>query len=790
MNRFFYSPIIVFIILLGFNALTLKAETNVLQEQTVRGKVIDQDSKTPIIGANVIIVGSNPIMGASTDLDGNFRITNVPVGRITLQVTYLGYEPQMLSNLLVGSGKELVLTIEIAESVVALADITVTAQGNKQEALNEMATVSAKVFTVEETKRYAGSFNDPARMVSNFAGVAANPSGENDIVVRGNSPRGILWRLEGIDMPNPNHFANEGYSGGPINALNSAMLANSDFFSGAFAPEYGNAYSGVFDMKLRSGNNEKREYSFSAGALGFDGTVEGPFKPGYGGSYLVNYRYSSLALLDNLGLVNFYGVPKYQDVSFKFNLPTAKAGNFTLFGLGGKSSIDQKDFAENNEDYLQRQAVFTANLGVMGLIHTYQLSDNTYLRSSVSASGTQNQTDYHDRNDNAQMYLRYHDNFINNRLQASTQINTKIDARNRIKGGITYTQMAYNTFAEYDNLGYGNYTPSIDADGQAGLVQAYFNWKFRATEQLTFVTGVHYLHFLLNQNRSVEPRLGFEYNVNPQQAFTFGFGIHSKTENLAIYNVSVETTDNTYTRPNHNLGLAKAMHIVGGYKHQFSQNLHLKAEVYYQHLYNVAVENNPTSPYVLNNDNGGYPEKALIDKGEGRNYGLELTLERFYANRFYFLGTLSVYDSKFTALDNVLRNSAYNGKLTANVLAGKEFPIGQRGKNRSIAVNTKLSVMGGNYYTPVDYQASLDANTEVLDMTQYMSKRGDNVFKADLAVSYRRDRPRTTHEFKIDIQNITNNQATVFEYYDSSEKAIESLKQWSIFPNIIYTIEF
>ena len=131
---------------------------------------------------------------------------------------------------------------------------------------------------MKKRKRYAGAIDDPARMVSAFAGVNGNAEGDNDIVVRGNSPRGILWRLEGVEIPNPNHFASEGATGGPINALNSNMLGNSDFYTGAFAPEYGNALSGVFDMKLRNGNNEQREYSATLSVLGTDLTAEGPFK--------------------------------------------------------------------------------------------------------------------------------------------------------------------------------------------------------------------------------------------------------------------------------------------------------------------------------------------------------------------------------------------------------------------------------------------------------------------------------------------------------------------------------
>lgn len=758
--------------------------------QTVRGTIIDQDAKIPIIGANVIVINSNPIMGASTDIDGNFRIENVPVGRITLQVTYLGYEKKILPNIMVGSGKEVVLNIELVESIVKLDDITVKAQKRKQEALNEMATVSAKVFTVEETKRYAGSFNDPARMVANFAGVVGNPVGENEIIVRGNSPKGILWRLEGVEIPNPNHFANEGGSGGPINALNSAMLANSDFFSGAFAPEYGNAYSGVFDMKLRTGNNEKREYSFSAGALGIDGTVEGPFKKGYGGSYLLNYRYSSLAILDDLGLVEFYGVPKYQDLSFKVLLPTQRAGNFELFGLGGKSNILQKDLDETNNDSLIAQGDWNSELGVLGFIHTLQLNNKTYLKNTLSGSATQNGGDYITRNNEGELFVNYREKNTHTTLRLSSLINHKINAKHRLKAGLTYSHLRFNLFAEFDRYGDGTYVPDLNSNDKAGLVQGFVNWKYRVNDDLTLISGVHYMQLMLNNSFSVEPRLGIEYRLNPQQALTFGAGLHSKILSLATYMAEVETHDGLLHKPNKDLELSKALHGVVGYKHQFTKHLHLKTEVYYQHLYDVPVENDPESSFVLFNYNSGWTNKPLNNKGTGRNYGLEFTLERFYHNQFYFLGTASVYNSLFTAMDGLERSSSYNGNYTFNVLVGKEFSVGHPDKNRTIAINGKATLIGGGRYTPIDLEQSNTLNEEVLNMDEYLNRRGDNVFKADISLSYRRDREKTTHEFKIDLQNITNHQAVVGEYYNERQDVVEEYYQWAFFPNVIYTIQF
>ena len=261
LNKFGFSLIIL------LSLLSLMSVDGIGQQitQTVKGTITDQDSNFPVIGANVIVEGSDPIKGASTDIDGNFKITDLPLGRITLVITSIGYEDQWVPNIVVGAGKEVVINFTVKESIETLSEVVIKAKENKSDVLNEMTLVSARTFSVEETKRYAGTFNDPARMVANFAGIQSNAEGSNHIVVRGNSPNNVQWRLEGIEIPNPNHFAEEGSSGGAINVLNSAMLSNSDFHTGAFTPEYGNVTAGVFDMKMRTGNNEQREYAISAG---------------------------------------------------------------------------------------------------------------------------------------------------------------------------------------------------------------------------------------------------------------------------------------------------------------------------------------------------------------------------------------------------------------------------------------------------------------------------------------------------------------------------------------------
>ena len=290
--------------------------------QTVRGKVIDTDTKSGLPGANIILVNSTPLIGTTTDVNGNFILENVPVGRQSLQVSFMGFKSVIVPEILVSSGKQTVLNIELEEEVLQAKEVEIKATVDKNEPINAMAMVSARSFSIDESRRYAGSVDDPMRAVSNFAGVASNPNvNSNEIVIRGNSPKGLLWRVDGMDIPNPNHFAYVGSSGGATTMFSSQVLSNSDFYTSAFPAEFGNALSGVFDMRFRNGNNEKHEFAFQVGIQGLDIAAEGPFIKGKPASFLFNYRYSILSFLQFIYPDMKNSIPAYQDLSFKVNIP-------------------------------------------------------------------------------------------------------------------------------------------------------------------------------------------------------------------------------------------------------------------------------------------------------------------------------------------------------------------------------------------------------------------------------------------------------------------------------------
>ena len=385
----------VLFVLLIINT-NLQAQNSITQ--TIRGRIIDQETETPLIGALVMV--ENLDKGGSTNAMGEFIIENVPIGRQSLTVTYLGYEDQTISNLNLISGKETVLTINMVEKAFESGEVVVIAsEQGKAEALNEMATVSTRQFRTEETQRYAGGRGDVSRMAMNFAGVSGANDSRNDIVIRGNSPLGLLWRIEGIDVPNPNHFGGFGSTGGPVSMLNNNVLANSDFSTGAFNAEYGNANSGVFDLKLRNGNNKKYEFLGQMGFNGIELGAEGPINKENNSSFLANYRYSTLALFDLIGIsFGYVGIPQYQDLSFKINMPKSALGNISIFGVGGISSIDMlaKDREEGELNLNGNQDLTNGtNMGVIGLTHRYVIDKKSFTKLTLSGTVKEEKTIIH-----------------------------------------------------------------------------------------------------------------------------------------------------------------------------------------------------------------------------------------------------------------------------------------------------------------------------------------------------------------------------------------------------------
>lgn len=757
--------------------------------QTIRGRMVDTDTKAPLPGATILIMNSDPVIGTTTDMDGYYELPKVPVGKVDVLVRFLGYEEQIIPGVVVSSGKEVQLNLELREAFEQMDVVDVTPDKRSKEELTEMSLVSSTTFSVEEASRAPGTFHDPARMASTFAGVATDPQGNNDIIVRGNSPKGIQWRLDGIEIPNPNHFADEGATGGAINALNSDMLSNSNFYTGAFAPEFGNAYSGIMDLELRTGNKAKHEFSLTASTLGLEASAEGPFQKGKRGSYLVNYRYSTLTLLDKMGILSFGGVPQYQDGIFKIHLPTKNAGVFSIFGMGAYSKI--LDQTEDEDGLVYDKFSFQSFMGVVGVKHAYPISTSTFISTDYSFSINGNINDGEEREDEESAYYAYYsDNMKRYTNAANIALTHKFNARHVLKAGVGYRLYSFNYRSAWPNDGETDLVTRLDEKGNASLLNAYVSWKYRITRNLQMVSGVHYQQFLMNNAFTIEPRISARWQVTEKQSLFAGVGMHSKLEPLTSYYSIVYNGAGEATYPNKELKFMKAVHYVLGYEFNFLPDFRIKTELYYQQLFHVPVENDPTSSYALLNSSGYFSDVELVNEGTGRNYGLELTLEKFFTKQYYFTFTTSLYESKYTALDNVERDTRFNGNFSINAIGGKEFNVGKKEKHRLIGMTARVTFSGKNHYTPVLLAESVDAGYQVLDTDNPYSAAGDYFFKLNMGIYYKRDLKRVSHSVKIDVENLTNYQAKIGEYYNSRTGKIENLTQLSILPELRYTLNF
>lgn len=766
--------------------------------QTVRGRVVDELSNQPIPGANVIIPGSDPLIGASTDPDGRFKIERVPVGRHTFQVTFLGYLPKVLSSLSVDAGKEVVLDIMLSESVTELESVVVTADLNKARPINEMALVSAQSFSVEETSRYAGSFNDPARMATSYAGVVGSQDdAENSIIVRGNSPRGLLWRLEGMEVPNPNHFASDGSSNGAISMLNSNVMTNSDFLTGAFPAEYGNAFSGVFDMKMRNGNNEKREYAIQAGLLGLDASLEGPFKRKEGknlanASYLINYRYSTLTMLEALGL-DIAGdggqVPAFQDLAFKFNIPTAKAGTFSLYGLGGASDSEDDNTAFRNGETIVLAEREEYKMGLAGLNHVINVGQNSFLETGLSYS----QYDYDYLFENLfedEIFVEDTESYSNSNIRISTTLNTKFSARHSTKFGVIYTLNRYNLNSEGF---FNNREPSYAANekGDFGMYQAFVSHKLRLSNELTLTGGFHYLRMDLAGQDSFEPRFGLRWQFKPNQSLSFGFGMHSRKEETSLYFTEVLNETNPQNRTNRNLDLAKARHFVVGYDNRLGKNLNLKVEAYYQDLYNIPIAAQAGSDYSSLNQNDAFQRFYLINEGTGENYGVELTLEKFLSQGYFFLLTGTLYESNYQTLTGVKYNTRYNGRYNFNMVGGREIQLGSASKKKTLNIGMEAVFGGGARVREIDLAASIARGETVFTADTPFGRQLKDYTRLDFQVALKTNKKGITHELKLDVQNLTGRSNLIGERFSASTGQIEqSSFTGELIPVLSYKITF
>jgi hypothetical protein len=754
---------------------------------TLNGLVLDAATGIPLPGATVVLLYSDPLLGTSTASDGTFTLARIPVGRRTFRASYIGFEPFDFREIMVTSGKDVLLTFRLKESVQVGEEIVVSPPTQKERAINDMALVSVRQISMEEASRFAGGFDDPARLASAMAG-AAGGMGQNSISVRGNAPKNILWRLEGVEIDNPSHFANiTSFGGGGITALSAQLVANSDFYTGAFPAEYGNVVAGIFDIRMREGNRNRRSYTLQVGGIGLDASAEGPFDQSKG-TYLANYRYSTLALLTPVLPEDAAGT-RYQDLSFKFRWQDAKLGTFSLWGLGAADISGQTaDKSVNTWRYNQdrEEGDTRQGMGAIGLSHALITGKNAVLENRLTYSG--NYIDWNlNRLDSA---LVFHPQSVvqqqTRKLTLQSTLNLRL-ASGSWQTGVILNRRFYDvTLAEAPATSQP-LVYAADASGHLDHVQAFTQFRRALAPNLEAVTGAHSQYNAMSGELTFEPRAGLRWTARPDIAFNLGFGRHSQLEMPGIY--ALQTVENgVTTQPNRNLRMTKADHFVLGAEWKTTPVWRLRLEPYFQMLTDVPTAQNGTFT-TLNLERDWFITAPLTNRGKARNLGIDFTAERFLQNNWYFLATGSLFRSRFTAGGDRWFPTRFDKGYVANVLGGYEWNLRGESK-RFLSLNGRLNFMGGNRISAVDETASAAAGDVVYDASSPFSSRAPRIFYADASMVLRTNHRGYATLFTIQLNNALAAKEWYGHRWNLAQQRVETHQELLMVPNISWKIEW
>jgi len=770
---------------------------------------MDAQANYPLPGATIIVLGSDPIQGTSTDINGEFTLENIAVGRQNLTVRFIGYKSLTVPNVLVTSGKEVVLELKLEESVEQLEEVVITAKGKKDLPNNELAKVSARTFSLEEVTRFSGGRNDVARLASSFAGVSAPNDSRNDIVVRGNSPTGLLWRIEGIPIQTTNHFSTMGTTGGPVSALNTNLLKTSDFLTGAFPAEYGNANAAVFDIEMRNGNNQTTEFTAQMSAFsGLEFMAEGPLNKEKGTSFLASYRYG----IASLAATGTSATPFYQDLSFKADLGETPLGRLSMFGLGGISSIEFLGDEIDEEDLFAnpaQDAFVNTGLGLIGLKLVSRISPTSYLKTSVGVSTTQTRYDQDNYNktfsgETINKYRAVKVKDIENRYTINSVLNKKYNARLSLRSGTTIEMFDLDAsnkdrdrrvnIPDANEDGIPDYFQTVRKINESFLLaQAFSQGEYKFTDEISLTLGLHTQYLDFTEDLAIEPRTAISWQFRPNQRLSLAYGLHSQMIPLPILLLEEPNANGESIASNNDLEFMRSNHYVFGYDRSFGSDWRLKAEVYYQDIFNIPVER-ISSSYSIINEGADFifDERGdLVNEGTASNYGIELTIEKFFSKGYYLLATGSIYESNYKGSDGIERSTAFNNQLVGNLLAGKEWKVG-KAKRNAFTLDTKITSSQGNPFTPINLEATrANAGRQVLFEEQAYSQRYDDYFRWDVKFGFQlNSEKKVSHQFFIDFQNVLDRRNEFVRRYNEVTDEINSIEQIGFFPDVLYRLQF
>ena len=757
-----------------------------IPEQNIRVYIKDEYTHQAITNVAVQLFNEKESFQTQSDSSG-LAIFKVAVGRYQMELKALGYQGLLITEILLETGKSLTDEITLVPTNTDIEAILITSAPTRMNPLDRL--ISNRVISVEQTRRFPATFFDPARLASASAGVVSVSDQANNIVVRGNNPNGLAWFLEGMEIVNPNHLSNAGtyndritQSGGGVNILSAQLLDNTSFMSGNFPASYGNATSGIMDMSFRKGNSQDFEYTAQLGVIGIEFAAEGPLDRKSGSSFLVNYRYSTLGLLGLMGVDLGDEAISFQDIAFQLDFPLKKRSILSIFGMAGesknefKASLDSLGFTEDKNRF---DIDFSNKMMAVGAKLKTRFGSKSKWNNSIAISGLDSEREARRFDDQLLNVINQDTDELNEiRFSFHSRMDHRFNYNNLLTVGLRANQQTFKNDRIKDNV------LQATGDGNGTLIQPYFNYRNTSIPKLVANLGLHYMHYTFNGTQNIEPRASFRYQLNEHHNFNLAYGLHSRLQPAQLYFAQVNDEN-----PNEYLDFSKSHHLAFGWNYFFKSNYKFTFETYYQSLFDIPIERDTSSSFSTINLLDAFLNRPLYNDGTGKNYGVELTLEKYIHQGYYYLVNATVYQSTFKGGDGVERDTRFNGNYIFNLTAGKEFSWIKKSKKYILGINLRTTYLGGFRERAIDEVASAQAE-ETIYVSNIFINQQPNFFKADLRIYYKRNKKKFNSTLSLDIQNVTNAKNEAFNYYDSAQEQIVTKFQLGIIPILNYRIEF
>ncbi len=762
MKHFFLS--IMAIIFFVYPALNSQQLTG-----TIEGSAIDQSTQNPLIGVNIIVL--NTSLGAVTDTDGKFIISNIPVGNYSVQFRMVGYSVFTKTDIIVRSQRITTLTGELSEQIIESEQVVVTAGYFRQ---NDVQPLSITALSAEEIRRAPGSGGDISRVIMGLPSLAKVNDQSNSLIVRGGSPLENAFYLDGIEIPNINHFPTQGATGGPIGMVNVDLIDEVNFYTGGFSAAYGDKMSSILDLKLREGNRNNFDGQIDFNIAGFGGVAEGPL--GEHGSYLLSLRRSYLDVLVDMIDIGTSVAPRYGDAQAKIVFDLSPEHRVSLVTLHGDDHNNpSRSVAEENDMLYYGNQDINQNAG--GITWRALWNSGFYSMTTVGVQTITAREDYFETNSGASL-VRNRSTEGSAALRNSQHL--RLSEMHSLEFGAEFKQL----FVSFDNS-FGAYTGALGDSIAAAVLRnklsemklgAYFTYIVHPLRGLTATVGARTDYFGYNDQLTVSPRISLSFQLNELTSFKLASGMYY--QNMPVVLLAQNASNASLRDP-------YAVHYIAGADHLLTEDTKLSVEIYQKEYYDFPVD--PSDPALFLVDevfyrNGLYfNHGALTSNGKARSRGIELTLQKKLARDFYGIASATFFRTEYKGADDVWRNRVFDNRVIVSAEGGYK-------PNVEWEFSARWIYAGGTPYTPLDRGRSAQLQRGVFDGTKINGERYPAYHSMNVRFDKRFHFSGSNLVLYLSAWNVYNRKNVAAYFWNQKENTEDTLYQWNFLP--IFGVEY